>query len=93
MVRPVRELKAFGRVVLAPGESARVEFVVPVDMLCFTGSDGERVVEPGELRGADRGLERGSSALRATGPGSTGPARTLGRAWRMDEPLRRRGLR
>lgn len=49
VVRPVKELKAFGRVTLEPGASARVSISVPTDMLGFTGMDGRRVVEPGEF--------------------------------------------
>ncbi len=49
MVRPVQELKAFQRVCLEPGESARLTFIVPTDMLSFTRRDGQRVVEPGEF--------------------------------------------
>ena len=49
VVRPVKELKAFGRVELRAGESARVTFEVPTDMLCFTGMEGRRIVEPGEF--------------------------------------------
>ena len=82
VVRPVKELKAFGRFELAPGESAKVTFAVPTDMLCFTGLEGRRIVEPGELE-----LQVGASSadirLRAT-VALTGKARTLGRDWRME---------
>jgi beta-glucosidase len=82
VVRPVKELKAFGRVELAPGEKATVAFAVPADMLCFTGLEGRRIVEPGELE-----LQVGTSSadirLRATLT-LTGKARTLGRDWRME---------
>jgi beta-glucosidase len=47
VTRPVLELKAFARVELAPGESRRVTFDVPVARLGFTGRDLEHVVEPG----------------------------------------------
>ena len=82
VVRPVKELKAFGRIELAPGESAKVAFAVPTDMLCFTGLEGRRIVEPGELE-----LQVGASSadirLRTTVT-LTGKARTLGRDWRME---------
>ena len=82
MVRPVKELKAFGRVELGAGESARVTFEVPTDMLCFTGKEGRRIVEPGEFE-----LQVGASSadirLRAT-VDLTGPVRILGREWRME---------
>jgi beta-glucosidase len=82
VVRPVKELKAFGRVELGAGESARVGFRVPTDMLCFTGLEGRRIVEPGELE-----LQVGASSadirLR-TVVTLTGAARTLEREWRME---------
>ena len=61
-------------------------------MLCFTGLEGRRVVEPGELE-----LQVGASSadvrLRALVE-VTGAVRTLGREWRMEsrcviEPLGR----
>jgi beta-glucosidase len=82
VVRPVKELKAFCRVDLAAGESARVTLEVPTDMLCFTGPEGRRIVEPGELE-----LQVGASSadirLRAT-VSLTGAVHTLGREWRME---------
>jgi beta-glucosidase len=82
VVRPVKELKAFGRVALRPGESVRVAFEVPTDMLCFTGPKGRRIVEPGELE-----LQVGASSvdvrLRAAVT-LTGAARELGGRWRME---------
>jgi beta-glucosidase len=82
LVRPVKELKAFGRVELRAGESARVCFEVPTDMLCFTGQSGRRIVEPGEFE-----LQVGASSadirLR-TKVNLTGAVRTLGREWRME---------
>jgi beta-glucosidase len=82
VVRPVKELKAFTRVPLQPGESARVRFEVPTDMLCFTGLEGRRIVEPGTFE-----LQIGASSadirLRATVT-LVGSARTLGRDWRME---------
>jgi len=81
-VRPVKELKAFGRVELGPGEKATVSMAVPADMLCFTGLENRRIVEPGEVE-----LQVGASSadihLRATVT-LTGAARTLGREWRME---------
>jgi beta-glucosidase len=82
VVRPVKELKAFGRVELPPGESARVSFVLPTDVLCFTGKEGKRVVEPGEFE-----LQVGASSadirLRASVT-LIGAVHTLGRQWRME---------
>jgi beta-glucosidase len=86
VVRPVKELKAFGRVQLGPGESARVRFEVPTDMLCFTGPDGRRIVEPGEHE-----LQVGPSSadvrLRASVT-LTGEVHVLGRDWRMESRCR-----
>lgn len=81
LVRPVRQLKAFGRVALAPGRSAQVEMAVPVDMLSFTGSDGSRVVEPGEVE-VQVGASSAELPLRAR-VRIEGEPRRLGRAWRM----------
>ncbi|WP_350347510.1 glycoside hydrolase family 3 N-terminal domain-containing protein [Agromyces sp. G08B096] len=49
VVRPVQRLIGFARVKLAAGEAADVRFAVPADLASFTGRDGTRVVEPGEL--------------------------------------------
>jgi len=82
LVRPVKELKAFGRIALQPGQEQRVAFSVPVDMLSFTGPDGHRVVEPGEFE-----LQLGASSAdiraRAT-VAVTGGVRRLSGAWRME---------
>ena len=50
VVRPVRELKRFERVNLAPGESRTVTFELPVAELAFWNFDMEYVVEPGDFR-------------------------------------------
>ncbi len=47
VARPVKELKAFQRVTLAPGESRRIEFTVARDQLAFWNADKKLVVEPG----------------------------------------------
>ena len=44
--QPVRELKGFQRVTLAPGESKLVEFPLGFDELSFYNVDSKRVVEP-----------------------------------------------
>ena len=49
VTRPVAQLVAFARVELAPGEEATVSFDVPPTRLSFTGRDGRRIVEPGEI--------------------------------------------
>ncbi|TKC92694.1 beta-glucosidase [Trinickia terrae] len=81
-VRPVRELKAFARVALGPGQRGKVRIVIPVDMLNFTGHRGERIVEPGQFD-----LMVGSSSrdihLNATVNVVGEGTRVLPRNWRM----------
>jgi len=47
--RPVKELKGFRRVTLAPGQSATVALEITPDSLAFHDIDMQRVVEPGEF--------------------------------------------
>lgn len=47
VTRPVKELKGFARVELAPGETKAVQFRLPVRALRFWGLEGGWVVEPG----------------------------------------------
>jgi beta-glucosidase len=49
VTRPVRELKDFKRVSLAPGESKTVTFRLTPDKLTFLNLNMERVVEPGRF--------------------------------------------
>ena len=49
VTRPVRELKAFRRVALAPGASEVVRFTLRREQLLFIGLDDKPVVEPGEF--------------------------------------------
>ena len=49
IVRPVRELKGFRRVGLAPGASQKVEFTLGRDELKFWNLDMKDVVEPAQL--------------------------------------------
>jgi beta-xylosidase len=49
VTRPVVRLIGYGKVLLAPGQSARITFEVPADLAAFTGRDGHRIVEPGDL--------------------------------------------
>ncbi|MBV9275038.1 MAG: glycoside hydrolase family 3 C-terminal domain-containing protein, partial [Verrucomicrobia bacterium] len=82
LVRPVKELHAFGRVTLGAGQIAKVTFRVPVDVLNFTGLAGRRIIEPGVFA-----LQLGASSadirLR-TEITVTGRTRILGRHWRME---------
>ena len=82
VVRPVKELKAFGRLDLASGEAARVCFSVPTDMLSFTNLAGERVVEPG-LFELMIGASSADIRLRADVT-ITGLVRRIAGAWRME---------
>lgn len=49
IARPVRELKAFRRVHLEPGESDVLEFAIPADDLKFYNNDEEQILEPGKF--------------------------------------------
>lgn len=54
--RPIRELKAFRRIGLRPGETQRVELTIGREQLQFWGADGW-TVEPGEFNVQVGGLE------------------------------------
>lgn len=47
VTRPVKELKDFRRITLAPGEARTVTFTITPDKLAFYNLNMERVVEPG----------------------------------------------
>jgi beta-xylosidase len=49
VTRPIIRLIGYAKVRLDPGESQRVTFEVPADLAAFTGREGQRVVEPGEI--------------------------------------------
>ncbi|MFB8773957.1 beta-xylosidase/alpha-l-arabinosidase [Streptomyces broussonetiae] len=49
VVQPVQRLVGYTRVDLEPGEARRLRVTVPADVASFTGRDGRRAVEPGEL--------------------------------------------
>jgi len=49
-VRPVKELKGFQKILLAPGESRRVSFDLKVADLGFYDVDMQPVVEPGQFK-------------------------------------------
>jgi beta-glucosidase len=62
--RPVRELKGFQRVKLAPGESRTVEFQLTRENLALYNPEMQKVVEPGAFKlwvggSSDGGLEAG----------------------------------
>ena len=60
VTRPVKELRGFRRVTLAPGETKTVEFSLGFSELAFLNRDMHRVVEPGSFKimvgGNSRGL-------------------------------------
>ena len=47
VTRPVKELKAFQRITLAPGATETIEFELTPDQLSFLDAHLERIVEPG----------------------------------------------
>lgn len=47
VTRPVKLLKGFQRITLAPGEARTIEFEITLDQLSFLDEHMERVVEPG----------------------------------------------
>lgn len=49
LARPVKELKGFEKISLAPGETRTVTFTLAADDLAFHNLRGERVVEPGDF--------------------------------------------
>jgi len=49
VTRPVRELKGFQKVTLAPGESKRIEFTLGGEDLKFWNIDMKEIVEPASL--------------------------------------------
>jgi beta-glucosidase len=81
LVRPVKELKGFTRVTLEPGQRTRVTLSVPVDMLGYTISAFDRVVEPGEFE-LMIGRSSEDIVFRAVVK-VTGQMRALGERWAM----------
>jgi beta-xylosidase len=71
VARPVVRLIGYARVALEPGQTREVTFDVPADLTSFTGIDGQRIVEPGdvELRFAASSADvRHTVAAQLTGP-------------------------
>jgi beta-xylosidase len=81
VLRPVRWLTGFARVALEPGQARRVTFAVHADRTAFTGLDGVRIVEPGEIiveiGGASDDLPLRGSLLLSGEPRATGQDRVL----------------
>ena len=73
--RPVKELKAFQRVSLAPGESRTVEFTIQRNQLSFLDADAHRTVEPGKYLlsvGSNSDTTLQASFSLSTTPGNLG---------------------
>jgi beta-glucosidase len=49
LTQPVRELKAFRKIALAPGQSEIVRFTVRASDLSFYGRDARPIIEPGSF--------------------------------------------
>jgi beta-glucosidase len=68
LVRPVRELKAFQKIKLAPGESREVKFVITKKELSFYQEDMRFIAEPGLFNvfigGSSQAKEKASFYLR-----------------------------
>jgi beta-xylosidase len=85
VVQPVQRLVGYARVDLEPGEARRLRATVPADLASFTGRDGRRVVEPGEL---ELRLAASSADPRLTARVTlTGPERHLDHTRRLRSVL------
>ncbi|MGR5142269.1 glycoside hydrolase family 3 N-terminal domain-containing protein [Photobacterium sp. DNB23_23_1] len=81
VVRPVKELKGFKKVHLEAGETKTVTFTLPIDMLSFTDSSHQRVVEGGEF---DLMLARSSQEVESRHTIKVKPGKkVLPREWKM----------
>ncbi|MBE2181425.1 MAG: glycoside hydrolase family 3 C-terminal domain-containing protein [Chthoniobacterales bacterium] len=81
LVRPVKELKAFQRVTLEPGQSAEVRFSIPVDMLGFSTLENRQVVEAGDF---DLLVGASSADIRCRATFTVTDDHVPGRDWRME---------
>jgi beta-xylosidase len=93
VVQPVQRLIGYRRLELAPGAAARVRLSVPADLVSFTGRDGRRIVEPGELElrlGASSADQRLTVACTLTGEvRQLDHTRRLHARWEVEEPAAR----
>jgi beta-glucosidase len=62
-IRPVKELKGFKQVTLAPGEERAVEFIITPDMLRYHDPQGNYIVEAGEFLAMVGGNSRDVKAV------------------------------
>jgi beta-glucosidase len=70
VTRPVRQLRGFQRVHLAPGAACRVSFRLDAELFAFCGLDRQVAVEPGRQRimvGSSSADIAGESEVRITG--------------------------
>jgi beta-xylosidase len=82
LVRPVKELKAFAKVTLQPGQKVVITFSIPVDMLNFTNRNNQRMVEAGEF---ELMVGASSSDIKLKGRIEVvGTNRLLDKVWRME---------
>jgi beta-xylosidase len=75
----------YAKVSLDPGEAERIRFIVSADLAAFTGREGTRIVEPGDIE-----------LWLATAASPVAPPPRAARAHRRDpraQPLRRRRQR
>jgi beta-glucosidase len=63
---PIKDLKAFKRAYLEPGESERIHLAVPYDSLALVDRDLERVVEPGAFEVMVGSSSRDQDLLKST---------------------------
>ncbi|HET9171676.1 MAG TPA: glycoside hydrolase family 3 N-terminal domain-containing protein [Actinospica sp.] len=71
VARPVQQLIAAPRVDLEPGQTRTVVIDLPADLTSYTGRDGRRIVEPGDVElwvGASSQDIRARLSARLTGP-------------------------
>ncbi|WP_445195105.1 beta-xylosidase/alpha-l-arabinosidase [Streptomyces odontomachi] len=71
VVQPVQRLVGYLKVSLEAGESTRIQVAVPADVTSFTGRDGRRRVEPGDLElrlAASSADVRLTARVQLTGP-------------------------
>ncbi|MFE6768740.1 glycoside hydrolase family 3 N-terminal domain-containing protein [Streptomyces fimicarius] len=81
VVQPVQRLIGYVRIDLRPGQAAGVRATVPADLASFTGRDGHRIVEPGDL---ELRLSASSDDPRLTARVTlTGPVRTVDHTRRL----------
>nr|WP_223737278.1 glycoside hydrolase family 3 N-terminal domain-containing protein [Streptomyces purpurogeneiscleroticus] len=86
VVQPVQRLIGYVRLDLAPGEVAEVRATVPADLASFTGRDGHRIVEPGDLE--MRFGPSSTDALLTARVRLTGPVRTVDHRRRLHPDFR-----